>query len=132
MPNNLKNTEATQFTSGTKAAESGRKGGIASGKAKRERRAIAESLRLVLAEPANNDGLTRQELIVAKVVKRLYDEGDIRDLKTLADILGENVQTINVTGVAPIVAKDAKDAAEIQAFLDSVAARQNKSNDGQE
>ena len=34
---NLKNTEATQFKSGLKAVESGRKGGIASGKAKREK-----------------------------------------------------------------------------------------------
>lgn len=126
-PQNLK-----PVTTKSEARERGRAGGIASGKIRRERKAIAESLRLVLAEQANGDGLTRQELIVAKVVKRLYDEGDIRDLKILADILGENVQTINVTGVAPIVAKDAKDAAEIQAFLDSVAARKNRGNDGQE
>lgn len=128
----MANNKNLRTPTSEQAREYGRRGGLASAAAKKERKAIAESLRLVLAEPANNEGLTRQELIVAKVVKRLYDEGDIRDLKTLADILGENVQTINVTGVAPIVAKDAKDAAEIQAFLDSVAARQNKGNDGQE
>lgn len=107
------------------ARERGQAGGIASGKARRERKTIADALRLVLAEKANEQGLTRQELIVAKVVKRLYDEGDIRDLKILADVLGESEQTINLKGVAPIVAKDAEDAAKIQGLLDSVAARKN-------
>lgn len=107
------------------ARERGRAGGVASGAARRERKTIADALRLVLAEKANEQGLTRQELIVAKVVKRLYDEGDIRDLKILADVLGESEQTINLKGVAPIVAKDAEDAAQIQGLLDSVAARKN-------
>ena len=105
--------------------EEAKRGGIASGKARRERKTLADTLRLVLAEKANEQGLTRQELIVAKVVKRLYDEGDIRDLKILADVLGESEQTINLKGVAPIVAKDAEDAAKIQGLLDSVAARKN-------
>lgn len=42
---NLKKGKATQFTSGEKAAKSGRKGGIASGKAKRKRKALAEMAR---------------------------------------------------------------------------------------
>lgn len=105
--------------------EEAKRGGIASGKARRERKTLADTLRVVLEEKANDAGLTRREAIVAKVVKRLYDEGDIRDLKILADVLGESEQTINLKGVAPIVAKDAEDAAKIQALLDSVAARKN-------
>ena len=105
--------------------EIARQGGIASGKARRERKTLADTLRVVLEEKANDAGLTRREAIVAKVVKRLYDEGDIRDLKILADVLGESEQTINLKGVAPIVAKDAEDAAKIQGLLDSVAARKN-------
>lgn len=105
--------------------EIARQGGIASGKARRERKTLADTLRVVLEEKANESGLTRREAIVAKVVKRLYDDGDIRDLKILADVLGESEQTINLKGVAPIVAKDAEDAAQIQALLDSVAARKN-------
>lgn len=105
--------------------EEAKRGGIASGKARRERKTLADTLRVVLEEKANDAGLTRREAIVAKVVKRLYDEGDIRDLKILADVLGESEQTINLKGVAPIVAKDAEDAAQIQALLDSVAARKN-------
>ena len=125
MPNNLKNTEGTRFVSGSQAVENGRKGGIASAAAKKERRTLADTLRVVLEEKANDAGLTRREAIVAKVVKRLYDEGDIRDLKILADVLGESEQTINLKGVAPIVAKDAEDAAKIQGLLDSVAARKD-------
>ena len=107
------------------ARERGRAGGVASGAARRERKTLADTLRVVLEEKANDAGLTRREAIVAKVVKRLYDEGDIRDLKILADVLGESEQTINLKGVAPIVAKDAEDAAKIQGLLDSVAARKN-------
>ena len=103
--------------------EEAKRGGIASGKARRERKTLADTLRVVLEEKANDAGLTRREAIVAKVVKRLYDEGDIRDLKILADVLGESEQTINLKGVAPIVAKDAEDAAKIQGLLDSIAAR---------
>lgn len=103
--------------------EIARQGGIASGKVRRERKSIADALRLVLDEKANADGITRQEAIVAKVVKRLYDKGDIRDLKILADVLGESEQTINVKGIAPIVAKDAQDAAEIADLLNKVAQR---------
>lgn len=101
------------------------KAGKASAKARRERKTIAEALRLVLNEEANSDGLTRQEAIVARVVKRLYDEGDIRDLKVLADVLGESVQNIDLKGIAPIVARDAEDAAKIQTMLDAVRARKD-------
>lgn len=109
--------------------EIARMGGIASGKVRRERKTIAEALRLVLAEKGNEQGLSRQELIVARVVKRLYDEGDIRDLKVLADVLGESEETINVKGVAPIVAADSKDAAEIADLLDSVRKRKEGEQD---
>ena len=109
--------------------EIARQGGIASGVARREKKTLAETLRRVLDEPANAEGLTRQEAIVAKVVKRLYDKGEIRDLKVLADILGESEETINVKGVAPIVAADSKDAAEIADLLEQVRKRKEGEQD---
>ena len=109
--------------------EIARQGGIASGKARRERKTLADTLRVVLEEKANESGLTRREAIVAKVVKRLYNDGDIRDLKILADVLGESVQTINLKGVAPIVAKDAQDAAEITELLEQVRKRKEGEQD---
>ena len=118
---NLKpNTERTP----TERQELARKAGIASGAARRERKTLADTLRAVLEEKAPGaDGMTKREAIAAKVVKRLYDKGDIRDLKTLADVLGESVQNINIKGVAPIITKDAKDAEEMHELLDSIAER---------
>lgn len=49
MPNNLKNTEATQFRSGSEQAEISRKGGIASGKARR----LKGSLRQIASKVAD-------------------------------------------------------------------------------
>lgn len=121
-PENLiPNSERTPSQRKSNASKAGK----ASAKARRERKTIAEALRLVLNEEANSDGLTRQEAIVARVVKRLYDEGDIRDLKVLADVLGESVQNIDLKGIAPIVAMDAEDAAKIQTMLDAVRARKD-------
>lgn len=102
--------------------EIARQGGIASGKARRERKTIADALRKVLDEKANEEGMTRQEAIVARVVRRLFDDGDIRDLKTLSDLLGESVQNINVKGLAPIVAKDQEDAETMKRIFDNINA----------
>ena len=124
MANEQNLTPFTSEQSREEAAKNGRKGGIASGVAKREKKTLADALRVVLEEKASEGSdLTKREAIVAKVVKRLYDDGDIRDLKILADVLGESVQTLDLKGVAPIVARDAEDAAGLQALLDNIAAR---------
>lgn len=106
-----------------------RQGGIASGKARREQKTIADALRKVLEEPANETGLTKREAIVARVIHRLRDKGDVYQLKVLADILGESEETINVKGVAPIVAADSKDAAEIADLLEQVRKRKEGEQD---
>lgn len=70
MANNLKNTEATQFQSGLVAVENGRKGGIASGKAKRKVKEMQWVLQRMLdgvpeevaKDVANTEGLTEMEL----------------------------------------------------------------------
>ena len=111
------------------AKERGRAGGIASGKARREQKTIADALRKVLEEPANETGLTKREAIVARVIHRLRDKGDVYQLKVLADILGESEETINVKGVAPIVAHDANDAAEIADLLEQVRKRKEGEQD---
>lgn len=108
------------------AKERGRAGGIASGKARREQKTIADALRKVLEEPANETGLTKREAIVARVIHRLRDKGDVYQLKVLADILGESEQTLNIKGVAPIVAKDAQDAEQISDLLTQVAKRKGQ------
>ena len=49
MANNLKNTEKTQFKSGSQAVEAGRKGGIASGESKRRKREAKEIMEILLS-----------------------------------------------------------------------------------
>ena len=121
IPNSERTAERRQ--------EIARAGGIASGKARREKKSIADALRSILDEQANDTGVTRREAIVARVVKRLYERGDVYQLKALADILGESEQTLNIKGVAPIVAKDAQDAAEIADLLEQVRKRKEGEQD---
>ena len=52
--NNLKNTEATQFGNGLEAAENGRKGGKASGEARRRAKTYREIARIINEAPAND------------------------------------------------------------------------------
>lgn len=118
---NLLKGEATQFQSGENAARNGRAGGIASGVAKRERKMLADSLRAVLDDKLEN-GTTRQDAIVAKVVKRLFDEGDIRDLKVLAEVLGEMEQKVNITGDGRTIIVETKEQAEKLANIGNIGA----------
>ena len=66
----------------------------------KERKTIAEALRKILDEPiAKGSRQTKLDGISIKVIKKLFDDPDIRDLKALAEILGELKQTINAEGM---------------------------------
>lgn len=76
------------------------KGGKARAKKMKERKTIAEALRKILDEPiAKGSRQTKLDGISIKVIKKLFDDPDIRDLKALAEILGELKQTINAEGM---------------------------------
>ena len=80
--------------------ELARKAGKASGKKRRERKTIADALRKVLDEPiAKGSRQTRLDGISIKVIKKMFDDPDIRDMKCLAEILGELKQTITAEGM---------------------------------
>ena len=84
--NIIPNSERTP----TERQEIARAGGIASGKARRERKTIADALRKLLDEPGKAGGTsTRLEGIVAQAIQKLYRNPTMKDLKTLAEILGE-------------------------------------------
>lgn len=107
---NLKNTDATKFQSGPKAAEAGRKGGIASGKAKRKKNAAREYLKEILAyrpiinpqmkssikkmggDPNSGD-ITTEMLIMAALVKKGM-QGDTRATELYLELMGEDPKTI--------------------------------------
>ena len=76
------------------------KGGKARAKKMKERKTIAEALRKILDEPiAKGSRQTRLDGISIKVIKKMFEDPDIRDMKCLAEILGELKQTINAEGM---------------------------------
>lgn len=54
MPNNLKNTEATQFRSGSKAVENGKKGGKRSGEVRKQKSDLRKMMNMWLDEEHTN------------------------------------------------------------------------------
>ena len=102
------NIEQYQFTSAQDrqaAAENGRKGGIASGIAKREKRRLSDSMSAVLDETvtlADGSQMTRGEIIVRNILSRAKDEGTVRDLKTLMELTGDYTPSLDLD-TAPVV-----------------------------
>lgn len=95
---NLEKGIATQFKSGEEAVENGRKGGIASGEAKRRRKTLKEELLLML----ENEDVQRS---VAAALINEATEGNnagsvARAFETIRDTIGEKpidrVEQINV------------------------------------
>ena len=93
---NLKpNSERTP----SERVELARKAGRASGRKRRERKTIADALRNVLDEPiAKGSRQTKLDGISIKAIKKLFDNPDIRDVKVLAEILGEIKHTLTSDG----------------------------------
>ena len=83
----------TQFKSGAKAVEAGRKGGIASGEAKREKKEFRYYAKLVLDELVKDKKsgveLPTRYAALKSVLKRILKDGDHNALKTLAQLAGE-------------------------------------------
>jgi hypothetical protein len=97
------NAEATQFRSGEEAAENGRKGGVNSGIARREKKTIQNILNNFLSTAAKDSqqlsnlakkmGLEEhgsiKELFAMVCVLNTMKNGDLSDLERLAKLLGE-------------------------------------------
>ena len=106
MADNLKKGNPdTQFKSGRKAAENGKKGGIASGKAKREKKALKETLEELLAMPIKDGksddiekiksiagikgkNITMQEAIMVAMLNKAA-KGDVRAAEYVRDTIGQ-------------------------------------------
>ena len=81
--NNLKNGEATQFRTGEKQVEIARQGGIASGKARREKKTIQKILADLL------DSEIKDSPQFAKLASKMGVESDksVKDIFTLVCLL---------------------------------------------
>lgn len=91
------NTEGRKFETGGKQAEVAREGGLASGESKHRRKLLRETLMEELSkETAKGSGVTKQEAIVAAVVKNVFDKPSAKALKIMTEILGEMEINVNV------------------------------------
>lgn len=83
--------KATQFQSGQKAVNAGRKGGIASGKARREKADLKKQIQIFLESEAttdkNGNPLTGAELMVKVAVKEMT-KGSPKFWELLRDTAG--------------------------------------------
>lgn len=96
------------------------KGGKARARKIKERKTIADALRKVLEEPLSKGSRqTRLDGISIKVIKKLFDDPDIKDIKVLAEVLGEFKQTINTEGISIVVSsQEEKEKIETLGDLD--------------
>lgn len=121
MADNLKKgNPATQFRSGRQAVENGRKGGIASAKAKREKKALKETLEELLAMPLKNGkqanleniksiaavkgkNVSMQEAIMIAMLNKAA-RGDVRAAEYVRDTIGQKPDSkMNIDMTLPVL-----------------------------
>lgn len=81
------NSEATQFKTGEEQVEIAKKGGIASGKARREKATMKQTLQMLLEE-TNSKGKTYKELATLGLLKGAIN-GNASNYRTILETLGE-------------------------------------------
>lgn len=110
------NADATQFRSGEEAVENGRKGGIASGQARREKKTIQKILSDLLdSEIKDSPQFTKLASKMGvesdKSVKDIFTmvcllnsvkSGNLGDLERLSKLLGEDKQNENADVLAKL------------------------------
>ena len=105
---NYQNIEKHKYTSDQDhdtVVENGRKGGIASGEAKREKKRLKAILTEVLdGEVRTKDGqtMTHGEIIVRNTLRRAAEKGSISDLKTIMELTGDYTPSLDLD-TAPVV-----------------------------
>lgn len=110
------NAEATQFRSGEEAVENGRKGGIASGQARREKKTIQKILADLLdseikdspqfAKLASKMGVESdksvKDIFTMVCLLNSVKSGNLGDLERLSKLLGEDKQNENADVLAKL------------------------------
>lgn len=119
MPQNLKPFTSDQDRE--KARENGRKGGKRSQEVQREKKQFQQVMQDLLDLPLKKGKLTKslksftdlqgenvtvREAIAATMAQRAIAEKDVTAAKFVAEIAGELVNAINISGDLPVVIKD--------------------------
>ena len=95
MASPVPNSEATQFRTGEEQVEIARKGGIASGEARRQKATFRKTLEMLLDEKGKN-GKTYREMIMLGQIKSAIN-GKAENFKTILALLGEMQESSNET-----------------------------------
>lgn len=126
---NLKGHEFTSEQSREQAAINGRKGGLASAKAIKERKLIATLLREVLDEKLNDN--TRGAYIVKAAVNDVATTGDLNRLKAvemIQRVLGEHIIKVEQTAPTLNVITTPEGADALKRLSDAVNDDSDKDN----
>lgn len=96
---NLEKARKARFQTGKEAAEAGRRGGVASGEAKREKGRLRSALEMLLDKDystTKGDVYSGAELVAVGLFNRAKS-GDPRAVKLLAEMIEEYKQTVDLT-----------------------------------
>ena len=91
----MANEQNLKVPTSEEAREYGRRGGIASGEARREKATMKKTLEMLLNEK-NNKGKTYRELTTLGLIKGAID-GKAENYKTIVQLLGELQEQANET-----------------------------------
>ena len=117
--NNEDNLIPTNRRSKDEARELGRKGGIASGEARREKRAMRELLEIALAAKRVRGDITNKEESAAQLAKKMA-EGDLKAIEVGLKVIGEYEQKVKVEGdmrSVQVIVEDADTARKLTEII---------------
>ena len=97
------------------AREMGKKGGIASGKARKEKATMKKTLEMLLDEK-NKEGKTYRELSTLGLIKGAVD-GKAENYKIILQLLGELTQDLNAVVEAPTININIADNEDLEKVL---------------
>lgn len=134
---NLKKGELTRFRSGEEAARNGRKGGQASGQARRRKAAMRETMNRLLTMQVEVDGLsdilradgsesTYEEVITMAMIEQAM-RGNVKAFLAIRDTLGQTTkseadleeQKVRVTAAKAKAGQEEEKEQEDDGFLDA-------------
>lgn len=98
---NIENLIPMSKRSKNEARKLGKKGGIASGKARKKKRTLKDELQIIM-KTINKDGVTYQELISTALVKEAL-KGNTKAYEIIRNTLGQNPIEVQQVIDAPII-----------------------------
>lgn len=99
------------------ARERGRKGGLASGIARREKKTLRAALEVLLDRKLEGSSLTGREAVAVALFEKAMS-GDVKAFQELRDTVGEKpVDAMQLDAVLDVATKEQRDAAVAAALL---------------